>query len=91
MKKWLALVVILSFICGCGVLSPRAVTPGNPVGFIDPNTGAAFFYAGVKLGQAGQAVGTATGNLPVVGISSAVTAILLILGNSYLKGRKNGK
>lgn len=84
MKKWL-IITILLFTCGC---SFDLMTEDNPLGAKDPNQFAAFFEAGLKAAGATQAVGTATGNPAAYGIGALGTAVLMLLGGSYLKGKK---
>ncbi len=84
MKKWLIIVFVLS-MCGCSL---DLMTENNPLGFVDPNIGAAFFEAGLSAAGTAQAVGTATGNPALIGGSVLATLIVTALGASYLKGKK---
>lgn len=85
MKKTLLLAVILLCVCGCSL---DLMTDENPMGFVDPNQAAAIFAAGQSTATTGQAVGVATGNPAVIGISALAGAVLTALGASYLKGKK---
>lgn len=85
MKKWLISIVIVLCMCGC---SFDLMTDENPLGLVDPNTGAAYFEAGLSAAGTGQAVGAATGNPAIIGISALGGIILTVLGASYLKGKK---
>lgn len=85
--KYIAIMVILLFMAGCGILSSQAITEDNPLGFVDPNQAAAFFEAGRSAAGTAQAVGVATGNPALIGGSVLTTAIIMLLGGSYLKGK----
>lgn len=85
MKKALIISILMLSLCGCNLMN---ATPDNPLGFHDPNVGAAYFQAGVQAAQTGQTIGVATGNPAIVAVSTLVLIVMGAVGGVYLKERK---
>ncbi|MHC4398000.1 MAG: hypothetical protein ACYS1A_20345 [Planctomycetota bacterium] len=79
--------IILLFVAGCGL---DLMTDDNPLGFKDPNQGAALVAAAQSGAATTQAVGVATGNPALIGGGVLAGILIAALGGSYLKGKKNG-
>lgn len=85
MKKLIVSLAMLLCVAGCSL---DLMTQDNPLGFTDPNQGAAIFNAGSQVAGTAQAVGVATGNPALIGVGALAGGVVTVLGSSYLKGKK---